>query len=1179
MNHLNNNMKAIFLFLFTLLMFSRAAAQFTPPVVIAHSPFYEYHHRPYDWDGDGDLDYIGEYEHTILHLYENTGGGHLLNPVVIDTFPFNWNLLYGAEFADLNADGQTDIIFARYPSEMLVCLQMPGGQFAEAEAITTLSGTYSDTEIADMDSDGDPDLVAMIAGQLHWYENDGLGHFPFLRWMAEAPEALFRIVDVNLDGRLDVFTFNQQSDSLRLLLQTEVASYLPNIVVDTLLYNLGSLLVVDVDGDGLPDWLSGASAAPDNRWSKNLGDGNFAPPQLVDPTTTLPRWSQGSQTSAGDVDGDGDIDLLTKGADTLVWFENTGNAVFTTHLLSTGLNVLGINGPYVQDWNEDGLPDIVCTKSASAIAYYPNLGGNQFGPLVIIAPEVINASLIPDDIDGDGLTDLWISANPDYRVGWYRNLGNDQWSARQNIDAEEYYISLLKPGDLDNDGDSDILVVRQDVGGGAPYEHALVRYTNLGNDLFSVADTLALLPYIAVWLADIDMDGDNDIVTMADGPAPSGVWMPNDGTGHFGAPVFFDPGSDTISVHQVTDLDRDGDPDLLVLLNPGIGWYANDGAGLFEGPYLLSPNEVYYNLIGAADIDNDSLPDLVFNGQDGPVWSRNPGDGGMVGPPQPISPQTPNPVSYLSVSMSDINSDGLVDIIAFFNDRAYGWLPNLGNGVFGERIILGRYDTDYYITFQGADLDGDGDQEFIYSQTHEFGYYNDFSGLPDVRGHCYVDENANGVQDAGEPELPGKNVSLDPSATLSHTNADGAFRFFAPPGLYTIGFQYDSCWVLTTDSAALNVSLPLPIGTELAFGFRPNLAFSKINSVIASAPPICGQTVPFWLVLHNAGCHPAKARYRFEIDSLLTWGWSGPEPYYIVDDTISWLSLPALEPGETRILEAYLTISPAIAGDVPVVAGIAETLDIDGITVLRADTFLYEVPVLCSFDPNDKLVNMSELPPDYTADSSLLTYTIRFQNTGNFMAFNIRVRDTLDTALDWSSFEPLVASHAYFSTLDTASGVAQFDFLDIRLADSTSNEPESHGFVAFSIRLKPGLSPGAVTRNRAGIYFDVNAPVITNWVETKVRPLVSTRPTPAISAIRIAPNPAAEVLTVFFPEKPTAEIRVQVYDLRGQMVLEKNVSGSLEACTLDVSTLPAAAYLLKIDGNGGTTGQAFFVKI
>ncbi|MBK8428243.1 MAG: VCBS repeat-containing protein [Lewinellaceae bacterium] len=284
-----------------------------------------------------------------------------------------------------------------------------------------------------------------------------------MHFIAEVPDQLFHIVDVNLDGLTDIFTFSPQGDSLRLFLHTDADTFLIKIVIDSLPHNIGLLVVADIDGDGLPDWLSGASAAPDNRWAKNLGDGNFAPPQLLDPTTTLPQWSQGSQTSAGDLDLDGDTDLLIKGADTLAWFENTGNAVFTTHLLSTGLNVLGINGPYAHDWNEDGLPDIVCTKSASAIAYYPNLGGNQFGPLVIIAPEVINASLIPDDIDGDGLTDLWITANPDYRPGWYKNLGNGQWAARQNIEQEEYYFTFLRPGDLDNDGDSDLLVGRQDV--------------------------------------------------------------------------------------------------------------------------------------------------------------------------------------------------------------------------------------------------------------------------------------------------------------------------------------------------------------------------------------------------------------------------------------------------------------------------------------------------------------------------------------------------------------------------------------------------------------------------------------------------------------------------------------------------------------------------------------------
>ncbi|MFN8304313.1 MAG: VCBS repeat-containing protein [Saprospiraceae bacterium] len=99
-------MKRILLLYFVLTGLCRAAAQFTPPVKIAYSPFYEYHHRPYDWDGDGDLDYIGGLDYSILHLYENTGAGHIANPVVIDTFPFNYSLLDGTLFADLNGDGR-----------------------------------------------------------------------------------------------------------------------------------------------------------------------------------------------------------------------------------------------------------------------------------------------------------------------------------------------------------------------------------------------------------------------------------------------------------------------------------------------------------------------------------------------------------------------------------------------------------------------------------------------------------------------------------------------------------------------------------------------------------------------------------------------------------------------------------------------------------------------------------------------------------------------------------------------------------------------------------------------------------------------------------------------------------------------------------------------------------------
>ncbi len=59
--------------------------------------------------------------------------------------------------------------------------------------------------------------------------------------------------------------------------------------------------------------------------------------------------------------------------------------------------------------------------------------------------------------------------------------------------------------------------------------------------------------------------------------------MSNDGSGHFGLPVFVDPGSDSSYLLQAKDLDSDLDPDLLVRLKTDLVWYRNDGSGTFAG--------------------------------------------------------------------------------------------------------------------------------------------------------------------------------------------------------------------------------------------------------------------------------------------------------------------------------------------------------------------------------------------------------------------------------------------------------------------------------------------------------------------------------------------------------------------------------------------------------------------
>ena len=59
-------------------------------------------------------------------------------------------------------------------------------------------------------------------------------------------------------------------------------------------------------------------------------------------------------------------------------------------------------------------------------------------------------------------------------------------------------------------------------------------------------------------------------------------------------------------------------------------------------------------------------------------------------------------------------------------------------------------------------------------------------------------------------------------------------------------------------------------------------------------------------------------------------------------------------------------------------------------------------------------------------------------------------------------------------------------FQDIHLVDSFHNEPQSHGYITYRIKPKNNLVIGDVINNSASIYFDFNAPVITNTQKTKV---------------------------------------------------------------------------------------------
>lgn len=145
-----------------------------------------------------------------------------------------------------------------------------------------------------------------------------------------------------------------------------------------------------------------------------------------------------------------------------------------------------------------------------------------------------------------------------------------------------------------------------------------------------------------------------------------------------------------------------------------------------------------------------------------------------------------------------------------------------------------------------------------------------------------------------------------------------------------------------------------------------------------------------------------------------------------------------------------------------------------------ADIAVECAEVRSSYDPNDKRVIPSGVGAQHYVDQNImLDYKIRFQNTGNDTALNIVIKDTLSPYLDLSSIQIGASSHTYSFSVENGREL-KFSFNNIMLPDSNVNEPLSHGFIKFKVKQKADLPIGTVINNSASIYFDYNAPILTN---------------------------------------------------------------------------------------------------
>jgi hypothetical protein len=146
-----------------------------------------------------------------------------------------------------------------------------------------------------------------------------------------------------------------------------------------------------------------------------------------------------------------------------------------------------------------------------------------------------------------------------------------------------------------------------------------------------------------------------------------------------------------------------------------------------------------------------------------------------------------------------------------------------------------------------------------------------------------------------------------------------------------------------------------------------------------------------------------------------------------------------------------------------------------------------------------------------------------------------------------------------------------FIFDNINLPDSTNNEPNSHGYIAFRIKPKPDIELGDVFSGVAAIYFDFNPPIITNTVTTEIVTPLSVNDFNRLS-IQLFPNPAKNKLEI---SSNQIIDKLTVIDINGRLLKFINISDV--AYSLNISNLSKGVYFLEIQ-YGTSKSTKKFIK-
>lgn len=374
---------------------------------------------------------------------------------------------------------------------------------------------------------------------------------------------------------------------------------------------------------------------------------------------------------------------------------------------------LGTNfGVHAHDWNADGLDDLVGSHG----------GGDQLGMVlsrtdgtfdfVDLGPVPSSEAGVLGTFDSNASPDLALIADSASGtcVHLIRGNGAGQPLGQLHVLVSNVTGFPLEPqhlacGDIDGDGDDDLIGVERGLGSTPSRLHVLLG-DGLGGFTAGSIYSMQANGVASLTVADFNQDGIED--TMVPLPGRDEVriqW----GT-IFG---LFQPGP-ILSVGNLTeaaagDFDADGDPEIVVgsLSGPGAALlYERNSIGNWNPTLIPIPDLFFPFDITVADVDGDSVEDVILYGN-GTLVLENDGAGQLTA--AAVGPSTASTTG----AVPDLNGDGLLDHVGFFSEDEISVSIGLGEGQFAN---VRTYPFDMQgLVLAAHDFDGDGFPELIFA--------------------------------------------------------------------------------------------------------------------------------------------------------------------------------------------------------------------------------------------------------------------------------------------------------------------------------------------------------------------------------------------------------------------------------------------------------------------------------